>query len=372
MSHCPVLLTRITKVRDHPDPETVNLQVAEILGWQVCIHRDNRYQEGDLLAYVPPDALVPLWVSEAVEVTAHLSKQRTRCIRLRGEPSFGFTIPLRFCPASAQEGDDLAEYFGIVKWLPPFRGQAGDGICKYEADNALAPHYTNVNNLRDYRRVFEPGERVVVTEKIHGSNVRLAIIEGEQYAGSHRVLRKRPDDITQSPYWFPWSKPSIEQMLTFISHRHKQVILYGEVYGPIQKLTYGSPRELQFRAFDLMIDGKYLGFEAFRANCEMWGVQMVPLLYDGPFAMATIVALAQGRTEIPTASVIIDDVKAMKEGVVVRSYEERRDPKVGRCVLKYVSDQYLTGKFNDDAADDRALVEMHTDGYFDPATIAFA
>ncbi len=37
----------------------------------------------------------------------------------------------------------------------------------------------------------------------------------------------------------------------------------------------------------------------------------------------------------------------MREGVVVRPQSERHDPRMGRVILKYVSDSYLFGTKSD-------------------------
>ncbi len=363
MSSCPVLLTRITKIRPHSDPEVVNLQVCEIDGWQLVIHKGNRYQEGDLVAYVPPDAVVPLWVSEMVEVTNYLSHGRTRCIKLRGEPSYGFTIHRSFCPEHAKEGDDLAGAFGITKYIPGLTRGKGKGQGDAIADNALVQHYTNIENLRHYPRLFEVDEVVVATEKIHGTNCRLAIVDGEQFAGSHRVLRKMPEDeeeANNSLYWTPWSDKAVQSLMHRLSTEHKQVILYGEIFGEgIQKLSYGVKKP-EFIAFDLFVDGKYMDFPDFQTLCFIWGVRTAPVVYAGPYSLEAIKDVASGRTLLDSADGLPDE-RAIREGVVVRPMYERHDSRQGRVILKYVSDEYLTGKFNVDDRDDRAELASVSD-----------
>jgi hypothetical protein len=44
---------------------------------------------------------------------------------------------------------------------------------------------------------------------------------------------------------------------------------------------------------------------------------------------------------------LIADEPHMREGVVVKPARERTDPKVGRVILKYVSDTYLFGDKTD-------------------------
>ena len=103
---------------------------------------------------------------------------------------------------------------------------------------------------------------------------------------------------------------------------HNQAVLYGEVYGQgIQSFTYGE-KAIAFRAFDLMIDGKYLNHDDFVALCTQYGVETVPLVYRGEFSLATIKRLSDGASQVGG--------QHGREGVVVKPVIERQDGKIGR------------------------------------------
>jgi RNA ligase (TIGR02306 family) len=204
--------------------------------------------------------------------------------------------------------------------------------------------YTSVENLRNFPDVLVEGEMVVVAEKIHGTNCRVGIVEGEQMAGSHAVRRRRPADdrFDSSTYWFPWMIPGVRELLEVLANEHRQVILFGEVYGSkIQSLHYGVKGELAFRAFDLMLDGKYLDADQFVPLCEQYGVPVVPILASIPFSVDRVRELSEGNTTLTV------DATHIREGVVVRPTVERMDPKTGRVCLKYLNDAYLFGKETD-------------------------
>ena len=120
----------------------------------------------------------------------------------------------------------------------------------------------------------------------------------------------------------------------------KQVILFGETFGRVQSLRYGLANGLGFRAFDLLIDGKYVDFDEFAGFCRRFGVEMVPHVYRGPFSLAKIRELSDGPSLVTGADNI-------REGVVVKPATERLDPKLGRVILKYVGDTYLFGEVSD-------------------------
>jgi RNA ligase (TIGR02306 family) len=327
-----VPIATIDAVKPHPNAD--RLEIATIKGWQVVVGRGT-YQPGDTVVYVPPDAVVPVEWSDKWDVTKYLSKGRVRCAKLRGEPSFGFTVSLdhlpHFTPSEIGVGDNVADLFGITKYEPPFKPSTEDAA----PDHPLFVKYTEIENLRHFPDVLQDGEEVVATEKIHGGNVRVGVIDGEMMAGSHRLRRKRPDDLSSSLYWFPLTQPGVESLLSTLGADHKQVVLYGEVYGRVQSLHYGIENGVAFRAFDLLVDGKYLDWDAFVALCTLHGVPTVPVVYRGPFSLDQIKADSEGQTLVGGTH--------YREGVVVHPVVERHDERIGRTILKYVSDTYLLG-----------------------------
>jgi len=75
---------------------------------------------------------------------------------------------------------------------------------------------------------------------------------------------------------------------------------------------------------------------------ESQKIDLVPILYRGPFSLAKIKELASGN------STFSDHVR---EGVVVKPVIERFDPKTGRVILKYINDDYLFSKGVSDTTD---------------------
>jgi len=115
---------------------------------------------------------------------------------------------------------------------------------------------------------------------------------------------------------------------------HTVAVLYGEIYGSrVQSLSYGRRDGLGFAAFDLLVGERYLDYDAFAALCERHGVATAPILGRGPFSLEWVAGLSRGKTTLPDQHI--------REGVVVRPVMERLDPKIGRVILKYLSDDYL-------------------------------
>jgi RNA ligase (TIGR02306 family) len=342
--HVPV--TAIDKILPHANADS--LEIAHVLGWQLVVGK-GQYQDGDKIVFIPPDTVLPPELSDRLNVTKYLDKGRIRCTRLRGEPSFGLAIMPD--DPTWEIGTDVAEYYGLTKWMPPVRRFSRNGIAQprdesYVQENPFFYRYTSIDNMRHFPDLFDDGEEVIVTEKIHGTNSRVGIIDGEKMAGSHKMQRsplKEHEEQTY-PYWFPWSLQPVQDLLTVLTERgHKQVVLYGEIYGPgVQSLSYGvASNALAYRAFDLLVDGKYLDWDDFEAICMACEVDTVPLLARIPFSLQSIQSMSKGTTTL------MQDKAHMREGVVVKPVHERTHPKAGRCILKYVSDEHLLGKKTD-------------------------
>lgn len=348
-SELTVPITEIKELRAHPDAD--RLELATVLGWQLVVGK-GLYSEGQRIIYVPPDSVMPEKLSDELDITKFLSNGRVRQAKLRGEPSFGATVPLDIAERYGVDpnlplGTNVATELGITKYEPPVRPQAGDAV----AENALFQRYTSISNIRNFPDVITDQEEVILTEKIHGTNCRVGIIEGDFVAGSHGLQRKEPENIEDfktNLYWFPLSLKEVRNMLIHINEGGaKQVILYGETFGKVQKkYNYGIPNGIGFRAFDLFVDGRYLDYKDFYNYCERFNVPTVPLIGAGFYSYQAVVDKVESY-----ASSTLDESHPI-EGAVIKPMVERHDPKIGRVVLKYISNAYLFGKGGSDYKDE--------------------
>ncbi len=336
MSSLVVKVTTIDEIGGHSNADA--LEIAIVGGWQ-CIVPKGKHKAGDKIVYFPPDTMLPREWADHFGVTKYLSFSkdsldmgRIRCARLRGEPSFGLVVE----PAMDEweAGDDCAAFYGAERYEPPVRVQAGD----VEPDHPLFVKYTDIENLRNSPDAFSSGEVVWVSEKVDGTNCRVGVVEGEFMAGSHRWRRKASADWATSTYWFPLSLEPVKNLLLSLAKSHQQVILFGEVYGKgVQTLDYGQKGQA-FAAFDLLVDGRYGDVGEFQGLCERFGVPTVPIMGTMPYTLNNVRTAASGRAF---------SGNHVKEGVVVKPLTERTDPRFGRLILKYKSDEYLLGQKED-------------------------
>jgi RNA ligase (TIGR02306 family) len=338
MSSLVVQVTTVTGVKPHPNADT--LDIAEVLGWQVISKRGD-FSPGQKVVYFPPNTMLPPDVSDRFGVTKYLAKGRIRCAKLRGEPSFGLAVPPD--DPAWEVGADVAAHYRATKYEPPLKTTAGD----MESPHPYFTCYTDIEDVRNFPGVIEDGEEVVVTEKVDGTNCRVGIIDGEFMAGSKRNRRKQPpdDQARTNLYWHPLTIGGVRDLLVGLSEEHGQAILFGETYGKVQALRYGLGNAIDFVAFDLMVDGKYVDYDEFRERCKRHGIPTAPLLARQEFYLPAIREIGSGESILGRGS-------HPMEGVVIRPVKERTDARVGRVILKYINDSAFLGREDLDSTDE--------------------
>ncbi len=383
MSDIHVEVVQITSLNPHVNAD--KLEVASILGTECCVPKDT-YKVGDLVVWFPPHILIPNAVAVKLGVENYLkhstypgdtvqSKCRVAACRLRGTPSYGFIasmvaaaeamVPVEVQPVgdlplltSIKVGDTVDAYFGAHKYEPPAKGDPsfprpkgfnGDAA----PDNENFHKYTDIENYYRNANAIPDGEQVRITEKLHGSNARLGLVSdgnGEflLQAGSHKVNWKPEDAKGNTPIWWQMMTEPVVQLLHHLCNAQHNVILFGEVFGPgVQDMDYGV-EETSFRVFDISVDRRYLDWAELLMLCVEYGVQMVPVLYIGPFSKAVLDEYTNGPTEMP------GEPKSKfkgREGVVVTPLLEQFSRVLGgRMILKSVSADYLDRKGAQDNA----------------------
>lgn len=320
---CP--LVRVGPVEKHANADSLGITMV---GEYPVIVRLDGLREGDLAVYVPVDALCP-----PTGATAFLADEdrpnksiRVKAKRLRGVFSMGLLLP---APADlsplAEIGSDFAASFGITKWEEPEPTVLGG---EDEKAPVFAPCF-DVENWRQFSRMFADGEEVVVTEKIHGCNARFMVKDGALHVGS-RTRWKKPDGLSV------WARVAERIGLREKLADAEGFCVYGEVYGQVQDLKYGLTGA-DFAAFDVLDwrTQRYMDAPDAKAWCEARGIVFVPVIYAGPYSREAVVGLERGKT-------VIGNGAHIREGVVIRAAKERDF--APRACLKLVSEDYLLRK----------------------------
>lgn len=333
MSSLQVKVMVIDEVLPHPNADRLSILV--IGGHRTCSAQ--QHSPGDIVIYVPPDAMVPLDVAEAWGVADYLgSYGRVKTVRLRGVVSRGFAIPY---DGPQPVGYEVCCDFGITKYEPP------QPVSKdLEPEVTGFTRYTRIERIQNYPDVFVGGEPVVITEKLHGNNSRIGLVLVDGVSTLVCGTRKSQVrlDAVRNKYTTPTGNLGIDDLLRHVrwNYQATSVVLFGEIFGlGVHKhFTYGcKPGSHSYRAFDLAIDGEYVDWDLFEGLCRRHTVRTVPVLYRGPFFMARMETDSDGPTTLGGDHV--------REGVVIKPVREREDPELGRVVLKRIGDSYEVGQY---------------------------
>lgn len=317
-----VEVIRITEVLPHPNAD--RLEIIPVWAYTCCV-RVGQFNAGDLAAYLPPDSMVDTNRPEFTFLNRDDGKPITRikAQKLRGVWSQGLLIE---APDGSTEGDDVAEILNVSHYEPPESFViAGD----QETDTVYSPKY-DVDSAYRYADLIMPGEYIVATEKIHGTNARYTFKDGIMHCGSHNTWKKENKD---NLYWKMINQyPAIKEFCV----QNPGYILCGEIYG-MQSLKYGLCNgHSAFAAFDAMYPNfMFMDYSDCRDKLSGFDIPIVPTLYEGPFDFQAMVELSMGQSVIPGANHI-------REGIVVTPVIRRQSLEIGDVKLKFVSPQYLS------------------------------
>lgn len=329
MSEFQVQVIQLGPITKHPNADT--LSCTDVDGYPVIL-RTGDYAEGDRAVYVPVDAIVPHDDPRWSFLDGHW---RIRAKRLRGVFSMGLLTP---ADPSWELGADVQELLHIEKHDPDAAREGGRGPRGPspfdDKDPGLCPVY-DIEGLRKYRILFEHGEPVWISEKIHGQNARF-VHDGERlHVGSRTRFKKADAPVT-------WNQVAVHYGLAEKLAAHPGVAIYGETYGNNTDMAYGVMRPeidrlVLFDALDTKTR-RWFDVDEFLAFAAALGLPVVPTLYRGPWS-PDLTSLAEGKTTMP-----MPGATHVREGIVVKPLIERVDRRIGRVFLKLAGEGYLTRK----------------------------
>lgn len=314
-THC----VEVVPVVLEPHPNADALSVVRVHGYQAIVRTDD-WRGRSVGAYCPPDSVVPPGLVPGIE-------GRIRAIRLRGLWSEGLLVP---APDGVALGEDVARLLGVGHYVPPENPSVGDDA---PAPPGLVPTY-GLEAARRYATCLREGERVAITEKIHGANARYTFRDGEMHAGSRTGWKARTDDRSRVSQW--WSALDAAPEVEAWCRANPGAVVFGEVYGQVQDLRYGIDRAARLVVFDIFADGRWLDHGEARDAAP--DLPWVPTLYEGPWlGLDASAEHAEGESILARRN----GTKHVREGCVVRPLSERWDPVAGRVVLKLIGRGYL-------------------------------
>lgn len=334
MTEFHVEVVRLGKVSPHPNADTLSVTLIH-QGYPVTF-RTGEFQEGDLAVYLPVDSVAPS-TPEWEFLGPGLRNHRIKAKKIRGTFSMGM---LTKAPPGLQEGTDVSELLGFVRYEDSLSTQQYTGVAKTDGLEVPAPKLIfqpKAYDIEPYRRygstLFAPHEEVVVLEKIHGQNARFVHDGTNLHVGSRVRWLNSDSWVAKSARRY-----NLEEPLKRFPH----IVFFGETYGN-NDLGYSVDRSegdalALFDAWDSNT-GQWLDFGVLQAICNTVNLPVVPILALGKFGdlKESLPGLAEGATTI-------GDKGHVREGWVIKPTVERTLEHMGRVILKMHGEGFLTRK----------------------------
>lgn len=371
-------IVRVEKVEKHPYADA--LDIATVLGDYPVIVKREEYRVGDLAGYIPIDSIVPdndrfyflcpknTEKYEEIEGNEIVTKTRVigpkfpvgsvpeknriiKAKKIRGIYSQGMLVKADTIELNEYEDDDgvlryvehtvgdpIEYHLGLKKWEEEEEENL-PGLKKTRTNAEKAPqgwtipHY-DIDSVRKVVRLLQPGEEIVLTEKIHGSNAGFSH-DGTRLWVKSRNFYKKQDE--EDMWWDVALRYDLENKLS----QHPGLVFFGEVYGQVKKFRYDTVIEggrllTRVRFFDVWNTktGRYLDYDDRVKIITDLGLDTAPELYRGPWlGKEEMYPYAEGQTTLGG--------KHIREGWVLNTVKERYEPELNsRMQVKLVGEGY--------------------------------
>lgn len=392
---CPVV--KILSVESHPGAD--RLSIVKVLGY-TCISGklqdgSHRYKAGDWVVYIPSASVLPEWLLKEMDFwneeknmggLSGSSGDRVKPLRLRSIYSEGVLYPVDIgasgegnnfsgsftisIPNNATRengdlvfdngredvpvdlGDDVSGLLGIEKYSPPIPAHLAGEVANMFGHTAKYD-FERIESVPD---MFELGEGVTFTEKLHGTFCGVSYIPGLNHPemfgpngdflvhskglGAQGLAFKNVPNNASNMYVRVLQKlidDGLETTLKDVIPHIKTVRIFGEIFGQgVQDLHYGLSKP-EFRVFDIQINDEWQSSMTVDTIAKMIGAEMVPMLYIGPYDPEVLISHRDGKT-------ILGNGANVREGGVIRSSPEGVHPHHGRKIAKMISPDYLLRK----------------------------
>lgn len=323
-------------------PNADRLVGVGIFGYTVITQRDGNINEGDLAVFFPAESQLSEGIASYANLFRHSElnqdpnekgyledNRRVRALKLRGTISSGLLLPVEvvenFLGGKLSEGDVFDHIDGVEicrKYRikePVVVDRTVKKIAKAfkRVDETLLPEHLDTDQWLRNEHLVHENQNIIVTQKLHGTSVRLArtvvrrklkwyervlkrlglaIAETEYdaVAGSRKVI-KDPNNPNQKHFYGEAAGDVWTDKLRDVENViPKGYVIYGEIVGftkdgkPIQKgHTYeaepGTNDLYVYRVATVNPDGVIsdLSWDQVRGFCDSRGLKYVPELWRG-------------------------------------------------------------------------------------------
>ena len=334
-------LASIQIIRDiEPIPDAEFIETATINNWKIVVAKKDGFKVGDKVIYCEIDSFLP--IREEFEFLRKSSFKRMgeqegfrlKTIKLKGQVSQGLILPLKLIESSKgqfEEGDDIAELIGVIKYEPPIDPSLG-GTTKGDFPSYIEK--TDEERIQNMTRLYQKfkDKSFYATEKLDGTSATFFVKNGVFGVCSRNLELKEPNDgDTLNTYWKIAKENNLEeQLVSYYRETNINIAIQGEIIGfGIQKNNYKlNKQELYiFNVFD--IDNfRKLGIEDIKYFSQIFNLKTVPIIreFNGLPTIDELIKIADGQSLL--------NPNSRREGLVFRSNEND-------ISFKVISNAYL-------------------------------
>lgn len=334
-----------------PIPGADAIEKIRVLGWWV-VAKKGEHQPGDRIVYCEIDSLLPERPefeflrgnsykpaqTDAAGTVTLPAGFRIKTVRLRGQVSQGICFPLSILPADApiEEGTDVTDLVGVLKWEPPLPVGMGGRIKGPFPGFLPKTDETRVQILESVL-MRNRGKTFYMTEKLDGSSFTAFLRQGEFGICSRNLWMDEADESNVLARVARALRLE-EKLRTARERLGFDLAIQAEVIGPgIQKNKYAL-KEVTLRVFSVLnVDASRLVDQPAKvAVLAEIGLESVPQL--GTIVLDhtvdQLVALSEGTSTLHP--------QVQREGIVLRPLAEEYDEEIGgRLSFKVINPRFL-------------------------------
>lgn len=256
-----------------------SLMIGKVGTYQVVVQK-GLYNDGDEVVFAPEKSILTGEIkTEFEKYLSGPNKDRIKGVRLRGEISSGIIVPKHLLPdiSEFKVGEDISELLGITKYEPPVPTQLAGKVKSFDMPH-IGTH--DCEHVGVYVNDLINGERVVISQKLHGSQAILAhnVNENETIISSKGLLKSGLviEESDENTYWIAFKNDGVVDKIRK-SFKSGIVQVFGEVI-PVQKgHSYGQTKPT-IRIFDIRLDSESIPYDLVPEDFKpLW----VPIVFDG-------------------------------------------------------------------------------------------
>lgn len=306
-----------------PHPNADKLELATVLGWQVCVQK-GLYKVGQKVVYVNIDSVL----EERPEYEFLRDKKfRVKTIKLRKEISQGLCLPLPVLlnshnePFDPEIGLDVSGVVGAKHYEKPVPS-ALLGQAKGNFPGFLSK--TDEENLKNYPHALKEllGKEIYITLKVDGSSGTYFLSPEGEFGLCSRNLQLKLD--SPGAFQTVYNKYNLERVLTNIGF---PVYIQGEVHGPGIQQNPLKKTDVEFNVFNVRTieANNHWGYDSIKSLCETEGLPMVPtiltMVYSGePVSFFQEIANAQKYGDAPAEGIVIRPKIPFRSEILKKSW----------------------------------------------------